>query len=101
MTMRERNASSVDVGSYQGGELTKGTNWWGAFVVGLAGTILVTGVTGPVLAGAGSAAIPEFFFVTVTGAILCICVAEMATMLPDRTGGVPGICVLRVQGPLP
>ena len=88
MTMREQNASSTDVGSYQGGELTKGTNWWGAFVVGLAGTILVTGVTGPVLAGAGSAGIVEFF-VTVTGAILCICVAEMATMLPDRTGGCP------------
>ncbi|MFZ0172380.1 MAG: APC family permease [Acidimicrobiales bacterium] len=81
--------SDTEVEAYQGGDLTKGTNWWGAFVVGLAGTILVTGVTGPVLAGAGSAAIPEFFFVTVTGAILCLCVAEMATMLPDRTGGCP------------
>lgn len=82
-------SSQTEVGVYQGGDLTKGTNWWGAFVVGLAGTILVTGVTGPVLAGAGAAAIPEFFFVTLTGAILCICVAEMATMLPDRTGGCP------------
>ncbi|HLN04987.1 MAG TPA: amino acid permease, partial [Acidimicrobiales bacterium] len=89
MSIRATSAASTDIGAYQGGELTKGTNWWGAFVVGLAGTILVTGVTGPVLAGAGSAGIVEFFFVTVTGAILCICVAEMATMLPDRTGGCP------------
>ncbi len=85
----QTTTSDVHVGEYQGGELTKGTNWWGAFVVGLAGTILVTGVTGPVLAGAGSAAIPEFFVVTVTGALLCLFVAEMATMLPDRTGGCP------------
>ncbi len=85
----QTTTSDVDVGEYQGGGLTKGTNWWGAFVVGLAGTILVTGVTGPVLAGAGSAAIPEFFVVTVTGALLCLFVAEMATMLPDRTGGCP------------
>lgn len=80
---------SEQVEAYQGGELTKGTNWWGAFVVGLAGTILVTGVTGPVLAGLGAAAIPEFFFVTATGVVLCLALAEMATMLPERTGGAP------------
>jgi len=82
-------SSDTEVGEYQGGDLTRGTNWWGAFVVGLAGTILVTGVTGPVLAGTGSAGIVEFFFVTLTGAVLCLCVAELATMLPDRTGGCP------------
>ena len=27
-------------------ELEKGTNWWGAFVIGLAGTILVIGLAG-------------------------------------------------------
>jgi amino acid transporter len=77
------------VGTYQGGELTKGTNWMGAFAVGLAGTILVTGVTGPVLAGAGSAGLIEFFVVTCTGWLLCMFTAEMAAMLPDRTGGCP------------
>ncbi len=96
-----KTSSSTEVGVYQGGELTKGTNWWGAFVVGLAGTILVTGVTGPVLAGAGSAAIPEFFFVTVTGAILCVCIAEMATMLPDRTGGAPAYAYFAFQDRFP
>jgi len=79
----------VEVESYQGSGLKRETNWWGAFVVGLAGTILVTGVTGPVLAGMGAAAIPNFFFVTVTGWLLCLFLAELAAMLPDRTGGAP------------
>ena len=30
--------------AYEGGGLSRETNWWGAFVVGLAGTILVTGI---------------------------------------------------------
>ena len=46
----------VRVEDYVKGELSKETNWWGAFVVGLAGTILVTGVTPAVLAPLGAAA---------------------------------------------
>ena len=80
---------STEVEAYQGSDLRRETGWWGAFVVGLAGTLLVTGVTGPVLAGMGSAALPNFFFVTVTGWLLCLFLAEMAAMLPDRTGGAP------------
>ncbi len=80
---------TVEVESYSGADLRRETNWRGAFVVGLAGTILVTGVTGPVLAGMGSAALPNFFFVTCTGWLLCLFLAEMAAMLPDRTGGAP------------
>jgi amino acid transporter len=83
------NVGGVEVESYQGSNLKRETNWWGAFVVGLAGTILVTGVTGPVLAGMGAAALPNFFFVTLTGWLLCIFLAELAAMLPDRTGGAP------------
>jgi amino acid transporter len=82
-------SAETEVGEYQGGELTRGTNWWGAFAVGLAGTILVTGVTGPVLAGMGSAGVVAFFIVTVSGWLLCMFVAEMAAMLPERTGGCP------------
>ena len=33
--------------------LHKGTNWWGAFVIGLAGTILVTGIAPYVVQGTG------------------------------------------------
>ena len=79
-------STDVEVEQYQGSDLRRETGWWGAFVVGLAGTILVTGITGPVLAGMGAAALPNFFFVTVTGWLLCLFLAEMAAMLPDRTG---------------
>ena len=89
----------VRVEDYVKGELSKDTNWWGAFVVGLAGTILVTGVTPAVLAPLGAAAIPNFIFWALTGWLLCLYLAELAAMLPDRTGGAPCVRVLRVQGP--
>jgi len=84
-----KQQATVQAEDYIGGGLSKETNWWGAFVVGLAGTILVTGVTSPVLAGLGSAALPNFLFWTITGGILCMLLAEMAAMLRDRTGGAP------------
>ena len=37
--------------------LQKGTNWWGAFVIGLAGTILVTGIAPYAVQGMGASAI--------------------------------------------
>ena len=41
------NATGSTTGTgYVASELSRETNWWGAFVVGLAGTILITGVTG-------------------------------------------------------
>jgi amino acid transporter len=92
---------SVEVESYVGSELKRETNWWGAFVVGLAGTLLVTGVTGPVLAGMGSAALPNFLFVTLTGWLLCLFLAEMAAMLPDRTGGAPAYAYFAFKDRLP
>ena len=69
--------------------LYKKTNWWGAFVIGLAGTILVTGVAPFAVQSMGAASIPLFFFVTGAGVILCFCLAELAAMMPDRTGGLP------------
>ena len=44
--------ASVD-GSLSETGLHKGTNWWGAFVIGLAGTILVTGIAPYVVQGTG------------------------------------------------
>jgi amino acid transporter len=79
----------VRVEDYVKGDLSKDTNWWGAFVVGLAGTILVTGVTPPILANLGAAGIPNFVFWTLSGWLLCLFLAELAAMLPDRTGGAP------------
>ena len=72
-----------------GGSLQKGTNWWGAFVIGLAGTILVTGIA-PVMVNAfGAAAIPQMALITLSGFLLCLLLAEMSAMMPDRTGGSP------------
>ena len=69
--------------------LQKGTNWWGAFVIGLAGTILVTGLAPADVVGLGAAAVPIMFGVACAGVLLCFCLAELAAMMPERTGGVP------------
>jgi amino acid transporter len=69
--------------------LAKGTNWWGAFVIGLAGTILVTGIAPYVVQGTGALGIILMGVMTIIGCFLCFCLAELATMWPDRTGGIP------------
>jgi amino acid transporter len=69
--------------------LERGTNWWGAFVIGLAGTILVTGIVPFAVQSMGAAAIPAIALIVVIGMILCLCMAELAAMLPHRTGGLP------------
>jgi amino acid transporter len=99
--MSQPPQGTVRVEDYVKGDLSKDTNWWGAFVVGLAGTILVTGITGPVLAGLGGAAIPNFVFWTLTGWLLCLFIAELAAMLPDRTGGAPAYAYYAFKDRLP
>lgn len=69
--------------------LHRGTNWWGAFVIGLAGTILVTGIAPVAVQGLGAASIPLFVVITGIGVLLCFCLAELAAMMPHRTGGLP------------
>jgi amino acid transporter len=83
------------------GTLQRRTNWWGAFVIGLAGTLLVTGIGPYAVQGMGAAAIPAFLFVTAAGAILCFCLAELAAMMPHRTGGLPSYAyeTYKVLGP--
>jgi len=71
------------------GALQRRTNWWGAFVIGLAGTILVTGIAPFAVQSLGAASIPLFIGVTGAGVLLCFCLAELAAMMPDRTGGLP------------
>src|SRR6059036_440917 len=87
--MSQPPEGQMRVEDYVKGELSKDTNWWGAFVVGLAGVILVTGIAGPAIVNLGSAAIPNFVFWAAAGWLLCIFVAELAAILPDRTGGAP------------
>ena len=43
--------------SHEEGTLSRETNWWGAFVIGLAGTILIIGLVGYALVSLGGAAI--------------------------------------------
>jgi amino acid transporter len=81
--------------------LPKRTNWWGAFVIGLAGTILVTGVVPFAVQSMGAASIPVFLLVSGAGMILCFCLAELSAMMPDRTGGLPSYAyeTFKVLGP--
>src|SRR2546428_4669712 len=74
---------------YAGGGLPKETNWWGAFVIGLAGTILVTGIAPVMVTSLGASAIPSIVLITLTGWLLCLFLAELSAMMPDRTGGSP------------
>jgi amino acid transporter len=82
-------AMDLDELDYAEGGLVKGTNWWGAFVVGLAGTILVTGIAPVMVTTLGAASIPLIVFITITGYILCLLLAELSAMMPERAGGSP------------
>src|SRR5260370_32874949 len=77
--------------------LIKGTNWWGAFVIGLAGTILVTGIAPYVVQGTGALGIILIGGMTIAGCFLCLCPAELGAMWPDRTGGLPGYATEAVR----
>src|SRR6266702_323122 len=81
--------ASHDELDYAGGGLPKETNWWGAFVIGLAGTILVTGIAPVMVTSLGASAIPSIILVTLSGWLLCLFLAELSAMMPERTGGSP------------
>jgi amino acid transporter len=74
---------------YAGGGLKQETNWWGAFVIGLAGTILVTGIAPVMVVSLGASAIPIIIVITISGYLLCLLLAELSAMMPERTGGSP------------
>lgn len=78
-------------------KLHRGTNWWGAFVIGLSGPILVTGIDPPAVQALGAAAIPLLALACFAGVVLCLCLAELAAMMPERTGGVPSYADVTFQ----
>jgi amino acid transporter len=82
------HVSTVEVAESEAG-LQRKTNWWGAFVIGLAAPILVTGIDPPAIQALGAAAVPLLAGATAIGVLLCLFVAELAAMLPERTGGTP------------
>jgi amino acid transporter len=89
MSQKSTGMGEAKESSEAKGELQKKTDWKGAFMIGLAGTILVTGVAPFAVQSMGAASIPLFFWVTGAGVILCFCLAELAAMMPHRTGGMP------------
>jgi len=81
-------SAAADLG-YTPSDLRRHTNWWGAFVIGLAGTILVTGIAPVMVTALGAASIPPTVIITLSGWVLCLILAELAAMMPDRAGGSP------------
>src|SRR6202051_2270926 len=89
--------SATDSGYVESG-LRRETNWWGAFVIGLAGTILVTGIAPVMVTALGASAIPITIFITISGWVLCLILAELAAMMPERTGGSPSYAYPAFKG---
>jgi amino acid transporter len=87
--MAEVTSLNQDELDYVGGGLPKSGNWWSAFVIGLAGTILVTGIAPVMVVDLGASAVPVIFIITCTGWLLCLFLAELSAMMPDRSGGSP------------
>src|ERR1700690_1368534 len=81
-------SAATEMGYVESG-LKRETGWWGAFVIGLAGTILVTGIAPVMATSLGASSIPITIFITLTGWLLCLFLAELAAMMPERTGGSP------------
>src|SRR5437763_9290796 len=87
--MADVGAGEHDELVYEGGGLPRTGSWWSAFVIGLAGTILVTGIAPVMVTQLGAAAIPSIVIVTLTGWLLCLFLAELSAMMPERVGGAP------------
>ena len=81
--------TSSGTSSNQHGTLQRKTDWWGAFVIGLAGTLLVTGLARTPCRAWGRRRSRCSSCVTAAGVVLCFCLAELAAMMPHRTGGLP------------
>jgi amino acid transporter len=89
MATGSKHTTASEELKYASGGLKRETGWWGAFVIGLAGTILVTGIAPVMVTQLGASGIPITVFITLTGWLLCLILAELAAMMPERTGGSP------------
>lgn len=85
----EAVGQQVDSLDYAHAGMPKTGNWWSAFVIGLAGTILVTGIGPTMVVALGAAAIPVMVLITACGWVLCLLLSELAAMMPERAGGLP------------
>ena len=87
--MADASTTDHDELSYEASGLPKTGTWWSAFVIGLAGTILVTGIAPVIVTDLGASAVPVTFLITLSGWMLCLFLAELSAMMPDRSGGSP------------
>lgn len=71
----------------------KVANWKVAYIIGLSGTILVTGISGPLIGAIGTWGLVFSLITAVMGVIFCFLLAELATMFPDKVGGLPTYAV--------
>ena len=85
---------------YESAGLPKTTNWWGAFVIGLAGTILVTGIAPVMVTELGASSVPVIVVITISGYLVCLLLAELSAMMPRPLGRPSLLCVSGLQGPL-
>jgi amino acid transporter len=69
--------------------LARTIDWRGAFVMGLSGVILVTGITPFAVQAMGAGAIPLLIGIQVIGLIVALCMGELAALWPHRSGGTP------------
>src|SRR4029077_4536297 len=81
-------SAASELGYVESG-LKRETGWGGGFVIGLGGTILVTGIAPVMVTALGASSIPITVFITLTGWLLCLFLAELAAMMPERTRGFP------------
>src|SRR3979411_1839938 len=82
-------SETYDELDYEHGALPKTINWWGAFVIGLAGTILVTGIAPVMVTSLGAASIPIIFVITVSGDVLCLFPGGVSAVTTASCGGSP------------
>src|SRR5438067_8833370 len=87
--MAEVGEGEYDELVYEGGGLPRTGSWWSAFVIGLAGTILVTGIAPVMVTQLGAASVPVIVVITISGYLVCLLLAELSAMMPDRSGGLP------------
>jgi amino acid transporter len=71
------------------GKLAKDTNWWGAFVIGLSGTVLIVALAPITTMVLGPFQVAMYIVLTGAGVFLCFCLAELAAAMPEKTGGLP------------
>lgn len=71
----------------------KRADWKVAYIIGLSGAILVTGIAGPVVGAIGTWGWILFLITVSAGVVYCFLLAELAAMFPEKIGGLPTYAV--------